>query len=177
MDNERSNGGVIAVAVDGSDEFPAQRVVVAFDSSRASESALAWAVREAAARRAELRVLHVCHSALDRESQVVRKQVDLSIDETCDSAGIERSDLTIKFESAYGLTIPSILAAAEDADLLVVGSHDHSALGSMFLGSVSQCLCIYSNCPVVVVHETASDGPCGQPRAGAPGYPGSPLGP
>jgi nucleotide-binding universal stress UspA family protein len=138
-------------------EFPQQRVVVAFDCTQASESALAWAVLEAAMRRAELRVLHVCQSAFDREPEGAQEQVDRTIDEACESSGIERSALSIQLESAYGQTIPSILAAAEDADLLVVGSHHHSQLGSLFLGSVSQSLCIYSKCPVVVVHGTASE--------------------
>jgi nucleotide-binding universal stress UspA family protein len=44
------------------------------------------------------------------------------------------------------------LAAAKDADLLVVGSHGHGAFAGMLIGSVSEHLVRHAPCAIVIVH-------------------------
>ena len=51
-----------------------------------------------------------------------------------------------------GHAAPVLLAAARDADLLVVGSHGHGAFAGMLIGSVSEHLMRHAPCAVVVVH-------------------------
>jgi nucleotide-binding universal stress UspA family protein len=46
----------------------------------------------------------------------------------------------------------ALLAAADRADLLVVGSRGHGAFAEMLLGSVSMHCVASARCPVVVVH-------------------------
>jgi nucleotide-binding universal stress UspA family protein len=49
-------------------------------------------------------------------------------------------------------------AAEEEADLIVVGTRGHTALGGLFLGSFTQRLLHIAHCPVLVVPVAASDG-------------------
>jgi uncharacterized protein len=128
------------------------RIVVAIDGSEASHSALVWGMTEALVHHAELHVLHAWQFAFETNSDVVETLGQEAIDTAACACGIDRHSICIHCDAVFGQPIPVILAAADDADLLVVGSHRHSQLGALFLGSVSQCLCIYSRCPVVVVH-------------------------
>jgi nucleotide-binding universal stress UspA family protein len=47
----------------------------------------------------------------------------------------------------------ALLAAAEGADLLVVGSRGHGAVIGLLLGSVSEYCVTHATCPVVVVRH------------------------
>ena len=45
----------------------------------------------------------------------------------------------------------ALLAAADEADLLVLGSHGRGGLRSLLLGSVSQSVVQHAPCPVAVI--------------------------
>jgi nucleotide-binding universal stress UspA family protein len=45
-------------------------------------------------------------------------------------------------------------AAAEHADLIVVGTHERGTVGRLFLGSVSDHVVRHARCPVMVVRPT-----------------------
>lgn len=49
-------------------------------------------------------------------------------------------------------------AVEEEADLIVVGTRGHTALGGLFLGSFTQRLLHIARCPVLVVRVAAADG-------------------
>lgn len=52
---------------------------------------------------------------------------------------------------------PALVAEAASAELLVVGTRGHSAIGGMLLGSVSTYCAEHSSCPVLVVPTPARD--------------------
>lgn len=52
-------------------------------------------------------------------------------------------------------------ADAEDADLIVVGSHGRSGVGRVLLGSVSDFVVRHANCPVLVVRQRRERAPAG----------------
>ena len=50
-----------------------------------------------------------------------------------------------------GTAAGAVLEAADEADLIVIGSRQQGAAGSLFLGSVSLQVTHHAECPVVVV--------------------------
>src|SRR5487761_1537246 len=54
---------------------------------------------------------------------------------------------------AEGRAGPALVAAAEDADLLVVGTRGHGEVVGAILGSVSEYCVTHAPCPVVVVRH------------------------
>ena len=65
-------------------------------------------------------------------------------------SGHTRADL-----GRRGQPAPVLLDAANDADLLVVGSHGHGRFSGMLKGSVSTHCVEHASCPVVVVRGEA----------------------
>lgn len=65
----------------------------------------------------------------------------------------------IKTEAIWGMPASKLIEKADDwqPDLLVVGSHGHSALGRFFLGSVSQKVVHEAHCSVRVARGTAKE--------------------
>ncbi len=55
---------------------------------------------------------------------------------------------------AEGNPARALLDAAEDAELLVVGSRGHGGFTGVLVGSISQQCVHHSKCPVVVVHPS-----------------------
>ncbi|MHC5894970.1 universal stress protein [Nostoc sp.] len=55
-----------------------------------------------------------------------------------------------------GATISSV-AQEWNADLIVLGRHDHSAIAEFFVGSVSNHVVDHANCSVLVIKDTNPD--------------------
>jgi nucleotide-binding universal stress UspA family protein len=131
------------------------RVVVGVDGSPGSERALHWAVRQA---RSTGSVLHA----------VLAWEVPLAYGLTArpdpDWAAHGQHTLATAVADALGegpapevvqdvvedSPAEALLRAAEDADLLVVGSRGRGGFSGMLLGSVSQQVAAHAACPVVV---------------------------
>jgi nucleotide-binding universal stress UspA family protein len=120
---------LVARRVDG-DGF--RRVVVGVDGSEASIGALAVGRRLAAGHEAGARVI------------AAEGGKPLATDELADLAEVERAE---------GHPVDTLVEAARDADLVVVGSRGLHGLAS--LGSVSERVCHRAACSVLVVRGTA----------------------
>ncbi|HET9082253.1 MAG TPA: universal stress protein [Trebonia sp.] len=138
-------------------------VVVGIDGSEHSRRALDWAIREAALRHAPLTVLTV-HQAvagywggpvpypgdpdLAKQALEAAKEETDSVLEKFDEASRPPS-VTVK--AATGLPAEELLHAAEDADLLIVGSRGTGGFKRLLMGSVSTQVTHHARCPVVVI--------------------------
>jgi nucleotide-binding universal stress UspA family protein len=56
-----------------------------------------------------------------------------------------------------GLPADALIAAADNAHLIVVGSHDTGGLRGLLLGSVSRTLIDHAPCPVAVIRQLNPD--------------------
>jgi nucleotide-binding universal stress UspA family protein len=134
-------------------------IVVGVDGSEPSLKALRWAAQQARLTGATLRVLTTWEVAtgtgwvptfpVDYDPQAVARQaLDEAITETLGAD----PDVAVERIVKEGHAAPVLLAAAKDADLLVVGSHGHDAFAGMLIGSVSEHLVRHAPCAIVVVH-------------------------
>jgi nucleotide-binding universal stress UspA family protein len=138
-----------------------QRIVVGVDNSDGAWRALTWAIDEAKVRHARLEVVHVWHypyvpsapyspvppipnETLESDARAVLDRILASVDTSGLDEPIER--VLVCDGDAAGL-----LAAAKDADLLVVGSRGRGGFAGLLLGSVSQAVSHHAPCPVVIV--------------------------
>ena len=146
-------------AADG-DEPGIRRIVVGIDGSAASGRALRWAVAQAQTWRAEVEAVHawtVPDMGADPLAQALadpreleaqaRRELCLVVDGTDDAELAGPVSRTLVRNDPAS----AILEAADDADLVVVGSRGLGADGESDLGAVSDRVIREARCPVVVV--------------------------
>ena len=141
------------------------RVVVGVDGSPCSAEALTWTLRHAVQAGAQVEAVacwqaptlamgvgygaYIDASTYDMTgptTEMLEKAVAAGVGEV---PGAEAVDVQCSVLEAYPAR--ALLAAAEGADLLVVGSRGHGELSAMLLGSVGLHCVTHSSCPVVVV--------------------------
>ncbi len=140
------------------------RIVVGVDGSSASAEALRWAHREAALRKVPLHVIHAwTYPWIGNRPDVmapvdeVRMEASRILDEAVAALTAEAGgDVPVTTELVEGNPVEAMLAAGEDADLLVVGSRGRGGFASLLLGSVSQQVVHYATCPVAIVRATGT---------------------
>ena len=133
------------------------RIVVGVDGSAEAEAALVWARDQAA--RWDARVVAI--QAWEFTPLVVATDAPVDLGELRDAT---EESLRRQVETVFGpdadkvecrvveeLPARAILEAAEDADLVVVGSRGMGGVKGFFLGSVSAKVTHHAPCPVVVV--------------------------
>lgn len=141
----------------------ARRIVVGVEGSGGAKAALRWALQEAAYRNASVEVVtaysntyvpaspdfnYVPLDPVDLEAEVAKMQsavVDEVLAEVGD-VGVEVKRVVVR-----GRPADSLIAAAEGADMLVVGSRGRGGFRGLLLGSVSQQIAHHGDCPVVIV--------------------------
>lgn len=141
------------------------RIVVGVDGSAAGIAALDWALRESVARAVPLLAVRAWLSPafghyypegsdlVGHESEaslaaqhLAEEQVKVACDRVPGAEGVDVSAVAVMGTPAHVL-----LAAAEGAVLLVVGSRGEGALSRLVLGSVSAAVLHHAHCPVAVV--------------------------
>jgi hypothetical protein len=71
-----------------------------------------------------------------------------------------------------GAPVPSLLAAGDSADVLVLGSRGIEGFRGLLLGSTTMHVAPYAECPVVVVHSGMEGGVPFEDVEGGDGNPG-----
>ena len=143
-------------------------IVVGVDGSPPSLAALLWAADEAALRDARVVALHawtfVPAAPIGEPGLIPVPAADLPGQLDAERAAAE-AELASALSEAFPRKPPveveerlaeepagdALVAAGNDADLVVVGSSGRSGLASALLGSVSRHVAQHARCPVVVV--------------------------
>ena len=139
------------------------RIIVGVDGSEAGVRALKWAVVEAERRDRSGQTTSVqamtaweFDPASEPESvairledprEAARRAVSETVSNVCDAhPGVPVAD-----EVVQGAAADVLVRAADDADLLVIGSHGHSRAFHAVLGSISEACIRTATCPVLVI--------------------------
>jgi nucleotide-binding universal stress UspA family protein len=138
-----------------------RKIVVGVDGSDGSRAALRWAHAEAVLRGCPLDVVTVWQypvmTSLPAFGAVPPPEdlsgaADASLEAILRDEGVATTDaVPVTATVAEGSAAGALLAAADDADLLVVGTRGHGGFAGLLLGSVSRQCTAHSPCPVVVV--------------------------
>jgi nucleotide-binding universal stress UspA family protein len=136
-------------------------IVVGVDGSPDSRKALTWAAAEAADHRAELVVVNVWEHTLlppagsvsvseryvPDPSQATAEELVAVIKEELG----EEPRVLVQPRVKQGSPAKVLIEESGGADLLVVGTRGHGGFAGLVLGSVSQHVAAYAQCPVAVV--------------------------
>lgn len=142
---------------------PTRRIVVGVDGSPSARAALDWALSEAAAHDAVLRVVNVYDLApydtigaisTPADDELALKTSRALLEEMTEEA--EGTGVEIELLAASGTPARTLLDATVHADLLVVGSRGLGAVRRLLVGSVSQQCVYHSTCPVAVVRPAVT---------------------
>lgn len=165
---------------EGSPAVPSEIVVVGLDGSPNSKAAARWAMEESSLRGAKVEFvtafgLLAPHHLPDRAALVTDREVA----EACarmqagQLADIPDHGVPVMTRTEHGDAPHVLLAAAEQADLLVLGARGHGGIAGLRLGSVSLHCIQRATCPVVVVPAFVAD--AGRTAPVVVGVDGSPV--
>ncbi len=140
-----------------------RHILVPTDFSDGSRQAFETAVDMARDTGAQLTLFHVHHVPTSVFPDVilpmspellhdVEHSVDQVLEHWCGEAR-QAGVATADWQTAFGATHVEICAAAErvDADLIVIGTHGHTGLSHVLLGSVAEKVVRKAPCPVLTV--------------------------
>lgn len=143
-------------------------ILTPIDFSDATDAVIGASVRLATATEAELVLLHVVTPpVVASEYGLVMENVS-EIIAAAEKASAKKLETLIKEVSGQGLKVRSLqiisspvesiltAAEAEQADYIVMGSHGHSALYDLIVGSTTHGVLDKAPCPVVIVPPAKS---------------------
>jgi nucleotide-binding universal stress UspA family protein len=136
-------------------------VVVGVDGSAGARRALRWAAAEARLRGSRLLIVHAWNQAyldvllvgplggFSSAAADMHEAAERLLEKA--TAGLDGEGVEIECRLVEGGAPEVLVAAAAEADLLVVGSRGHGGFAGLLLGSVSQQCAHHAHCPVVIV--------------------------
>jgi nucleotide-binding universal stress UspA family protein len=135
-------------------------VVVGVDGTRSSERAIEIAFDEASHRGSELVAVHAWSDASDFEHPLRDWLVSAANEEAAlaeSLAGWQEKfpDVTVRRVVEKDRPARNLVKHAEDAGLVVVGSHGRGGFAGMLLGSTSQALLHSVTCPLIIARGSA----------------------
>ncbi|MFD5254087.1 universal stress protein [Streptomyces bobili] len=131
-------------------------ITAGVDGTEESLAALAWAAREAVRRDLALRVVHAWRFQRDAAAEVADREaqeewVRAAVREAVDDVSGRHPGLRVTNDVLEGDPADTLVAAAAEAELLVLGSRGHGAVVGFLLGSVGQQVIAEARRPVVLV--------------------------
>lgn len=136
-----------------------QRIVVGVDGSDSSKAALRWAIEQAKATGATIDAVTAWWMPSSYGIAPFTGSVDIDLegesrkllsDSITEVGGLE-PEVPVRPIVSQGHAADVLLRAAEDADLLVVGSRGHGRFASAMVDSVSLNCVLQAHCPVLVL--------------------------
>jgi len=138
-------------------------VVVGIDGSHNASHALEWAMTEAGMRHADLTVITI-NSVIagywsrqpvtmpgdDEKVAETRELAETAVAKITADLG-DRQPASVQVVAKNGFPAEALIAASQDADLLVVGSRGGGGFSALAVGSVTSQVVHHAKCPVVVV--------------------------
>ncbi|WP_331772402.1 universal stress protein (plasmid) [Embleya sp. NBC_00888] len=138
---------------------PAGHVVVGVDGSPAALSAVTQAALEAANRGLPLEIVSAWTLPQDGQLDTYVRQVRREAEEATEAAVAHAQALHPQVWTIArvrrGAAHEVLLASAEHASLVVVGSRGHGRMAGLLLGSVSLSVAAYTPCPLLVVRDVS----------------------
>ncbi|MET9262959.1 universal stress protein [Amycolatopsis sp. NPDC004079] len=142
-----------------------REIVVGADGSAGSAAAVRWALSEAAASGRTVAVLRAWtfDPLVDLESAVARSyeeiasryrhELDATVARACPDAALAK----VRTGAIDGAPGPALVRASAGAAMLVLGSHGHSRVLHLLVGSVSEYCLRQAYCPVVIVPARSAE--------------------
>jgi len=139
-------------------------LVVGVDGSDVSKETLRFALAEARRWQTTLHVVHAFSEwepipgteELEQDRRPDEREAWLAAlvrDVIGDATDVEITQSIVEDDPA-----PALLAAAQNAELLILGSRGHGGFAELMLGSVSLQCAHHASCPVVIVRGRNSPG-------------------
>lgn len=137
-------------------------IIVGVDGSEGSQRALAWALEEARRLQAPVRVVHAWWTppeyaegeldSTDEEDDAARQEAAerMVADLLEEMADVARG-LDVDIEVVNDHPATTLIDRSEWADRIVLGTRGVGGFKALMLGSVTQQVVPYADCPVVVV--------------------------
>lgn len=144
-------------------------IVVGIDGSEGSKNALRWALAEARLRGTTIDAVYAWSipylgaaytwaPAYDDETlKSLRATGRQLLDTTVDHVAGASSKVEVRRRVIEGPPGAVLVEAAGDAEMLVVGSRGLGGFKELLLGSVGHQCAQHASCPVVIIHQPASD--------------------
>lgn len=127
------------------------RVVVGYDGTPGSASAVEWAACEAVLRGSSLRIVTCSAVPPTVDFHGVGARQSQGLEATVKATRERHANLTVEKAATHLDPRDALMDEAVSADLLVVGASESGVAKSMLLGSVARNATRRSPCPVVIV--------------------------
>ncbi|MFE6200813.1 universal stress protein [Streptomyces sp. NPDC057838] len=143
-------------------------ITAGVDGTQESLAALGWAAREAVRRDRPLRVVHAwrfepreaLEAGIEGDADSQAEWVHSAVTEAVTTVTGRHPDLEVTTDVVEGPVVDTLIAAAAESELLVLGSRGHGPIVGFLLGSVGQQVIAGATRPVVLVR--AGDQPSGE---------------
>jgi len=138
-------------------------IIVGIDGSANSETALEWAVQEAAIRQVPLRVITIFRQAVSHwgagpvtypQDNAVAMRAREAAQDATDKALAHAGDArpnSVTVEAVSGIPAEELVNASKDADMIVMGSRGAGGFARLLLGSVGSQVVHHAHCPIVII--------------------------